>query len=70
MAGVPLYVIGETVGHSTPQMTKRYSHLCPEKKHQSVDLIAQVFSTGTVKETEKLPGSKGKKNAQSKAAES
>lgn len=70
MAGVPLYVIGETVGHSSPQMTKRYSHLCPEKKHQSVDLIAQVFSAGTAKETEKLPGGKGTRKIPGNTSES
>lgn len=29
MSGTPLYVIGEMVGHSSTEMTKRYSHLCP-----------------------------------------
>ena len=53
MAGVPLYVIGEMVGHNSPQMTKRYSHLCPDKKHQTVSLIDQVFSTGTATATER-----------------
>ena len=53
MAGVPLYVIGEMVGHSSPQMTKRYSHLCPDKKHQTVNLIDQMFSAGKATETEK-----------------
>ena len=63
MAGVSLYVIGEMVGHSSPQMTKRYSHLCPDKKHQTVSLIDQVFSSGKVTETEKRTPSTPKKKA-------
>lgn len=53
MDGVPLYVIGEMVGHSSTQMTKRYSHLCPDKKHQTVSVIDRMFSEGKATETEK-----------------
>lgn len=53
MEGVPLYVIGEMVGHSSPDMTKRYSHLCPDKKSQTVNLIQGIFANGKVTETEK-----------------
>lgn len=53
--GVPLYVIGEMVGHSSPDMTKRYSHLCPDKKIQTVNLVQGVFAKGTAAETSKLP---------------
>lgn len=37
--GVPLYVIGELLGHKTLEMTKRYSHLCPDAKHAAVGAI-------------------------------
>ncbi len=37
--GVPLYVIGELLGHKTLEMTKRYSHLCPDVKQGAVALI-------------------------------
>ena len=53
MEGVPLYVIGEMVGHSSPDMTKRYSHLCPDKRSQTADLVQGIFSRGEAKETEK-----------------
>jgi len=53
MEGVPLYVIGEMVGHSSPDMTKRYSHLCPDKKTQTVNLVQGIFASGTATETEK-----------------
>lgn len=53
MDGVPLYVIGEMVGHSSTQMTKRYSHLCPDKKHQTVSVIDRMFSEGKATETKK-----------------
>ena len=52
--GVPLYVIGEMVGHSSTEMTKRYSHLCPDKRNQTVNLIQGMFAKGKVTETEKL----------------
>lgn len=61
--GVPLYVIGEMVGHSSPDMTKRYSHLCPDKKSQTVTLVQGIFERGQVTETEKriIPRSVKKK---------
>jgi site-specific recombinase XerD len=54
MEGVPLYVIGEMVGHSSLDMTKRYSHLCPDKRNQTADLVQGIFSRGKATETEKL----------------
>ena len=53
MEGVPLYVIGEMVGHSSPDMTKRYAHLCPDKKSQTVNLVQGIFSKGQATETVK-----------------
>ena len=41
------------VGHSSPDMTKRYSHLCPDKKSQTVNLVQVIFASGTATETEK-----------------
>lgn len=38
--GFPLLVIAELMGHSTLEMTKRYSHLCPEQKQQAVNAIS------------------------------
>lgn len=37
--GVPLYVIGELLGHKTLEMTKRYSHLCPDAKKAAINVI-------------------------------
>ena len=53
--GVPLYVIGEMVGHSSMEMTKRYSHLCPDKRNQTVNIVQSMFAKGQATETEKLP---------------
>ncbi len=39
--GATLFEIGEVLGHSSPEMTKRYSHLCVERK---ADLINRVMS--------------------------
>jgi len=55
MEGVPLYVIGEMVGHKSPEMTKRYSHLCPDKRIQTVNVVQAMFAQGTATETTKLP---------------
>jgi len=55
MEGVPLYVIGEMVGHKSPEMTKRYSHLCPDKRVQTVNVVQAMFAQGTATETTKLP---------------
>lgn len=43
MAGVPLFTIGELVGHNTTQMTKRYSHLCPDTKHDAASKIGEIM---------------------------
>ena len=53
--GKPLNLIGEMVGHATTQMTKRYAHLCPDKKKQTVSVIEEVFSTGKATAVEKVP---------------
>jgi integrase len=37
MNGTSLYITGELLGHKTPAMTKRYSHLVPETLKKTVD---------------------------------
>lgn len=49
MAGVPLFTIGELVGHNTTQMTKRYSHLCPDTKHDAASKIGEIMRAGATK---------------------
>lgn len=44
MRGVPLYVIGELVGHTTTQMTKRYAHLCPSTAKSASRCIETVLN--------------------------
>lgn len=39
MAGVPIKVVGEILGHATVSMTERYSHLLPEHKLRAVDML-------------------------------
>jgi integrase len=41
MAGVDLYTVKELMGHSTVQMTERYSHLAPEHKAKAVELLVR-----------------------------
>ncbi len=44
LSGVELYVIAELLGHSTLEMTRRYSHLAPGKKQTAVDHIDRLFN--------------------------
>lgn len=42
-SGVPLFTIGELVGHNSVQMTKRYSHLCPDSKQEAAAKIGALM---------------------------
>jgi integrase len=50
MSGVPLFTIGELVGHSSTQMTKRYSHLCPDT---TLDAAAKIGEMMRIQEAKK-----------------
>jgi len=39
ISGVPLFTIGELVGHRSVEMTKRYSHLCPDARQEAAARI-------------------------------
>lgn len=41
--GVPLYTVGELVGHSSIEMTKRYAHLCPDAKRTALQHVAATL---------------------------
>lgn len=43
-AGVPLYNIGELMGHAEEETTRRYAHLCPTKQRRSAAVIEAVFN--------------------------
>lgn len=40
--GVPLYTIAELMGHSTLEMTKRYSKLSPDTKRDALSLLPNI----------------------------
>jgi integrase len=44
MQGVDLYVVGQLLGHKTPQMTKRYAHLSPHYMAGAVKKLDGVFA--------------------------
>lgn len=41
--GVPLYTIGELVGHSSVEMTKRYAKLSPDSKREALKYIGETL---------------------------
>ena len=41
--GIPLFTIGELVGHSSVEMTKRYSHLCPDTARSAAEKIGPML---------------------------
>ncbi|MDL2279035.1 site-specific integrase [Desulfovibrio sp. OttesenSCG-928-G11] len=43
ISGVPLFTIGELVGHSSVEMTRRYSHLCPDAKQEAASRIGGLM---------------------------
>ena len=43
MSGASLYITGELLGHKTPTMTKKYSHLVPDTLKKAID---NAFSKG------------------------
>lgn len=51
IAGVPLFTIGELVGHSSVEMTKRYSHLCPDAKQEAAAKIGALLAEAREKRT-------------------
>ena len=44
MGGVSLLAIGTILGHKTPSMTKRYSHLSPEHLQGAVAVIDRAMN--------------------------
>jgi integrase len=48
-AGVPLYTIGELVGHRSVEMTRRYSHLCPDAKQAAAAKIGPLMQAAREK---------------------
>jgi integrase len=43
MQGVPISEIGELLGHSDLEMTRRYAHLAPERKRMAIGSMEKVF---------------------------
>lgn len=43
IAGEPILLIAELMGHSSLEMTKRYSHLCPDQKKAAVGGVSKIF---------------------------
>ena len=45
MSGVDLNTVRELMGHKSPQMTLRYSHLSPSHKKRAVDVLSKRMDT-------------------------
>jgi integrase len=46
MAGIPLYMVGKTLGHKTAVMTQRYAHLAPESHRSVFEAVANAQKNG------------------------
>lgn len=44
--GIPLYTVGELLGHSSTEMTQRYSHLAPDNLRAAVEVFEQILREG------------------------
>lgn len=44
MQGVSLYVVKALLGHSSIDVTERYAHLAPDKKHEAVNVLDRLQS--------------------------
>jgi len=42
--GQSIYLVGTLLGHSSPEMTKRYAHLAPETQRAAVEAIENYFN--------------------------
>lgn len=49
MAGIPLYIVGKTLGHKTAAMTQRYAHLAPESHRSAFEAVANGSIEGNGK---------------------
>lgn len=47
MAGIPLYVVGKSLGHKTAVMTQRYAHLAPNSHRTAFEAVANAHANGT-----------------------
>jgi hypothetical protein len=50
MGGLPLATVAKYVGHSTVQMTMRYSHLVPFVNHAAADMMDAYYGEDTIME--------------------
>ena len=57
MSGVPLFTIGELVGHSSVEMTKRYCNLCPDAKQEAAARIGPLLRKAREKQEKTTNGS-------------
>jgi integrase len=49
MQGIPLYTVQKLLGHRTPAMTERYSHLAPDHMREAIKGLEEAMATVTTK---------------------
>lgn len=52
MRGVDMLTVSELLGHSSVEMTKRYSHLCPKHMGRSVKVLDGLIDTNLIHSTQ------------------
>jgi integrase len=52
MAGVPIKIVQEILGHSSLQMVLRYAHVTPEARGEAVDLLEKRLEAERAKQVD------------------
>jgi integrase len=53
MAGIPLFVIGQALGHRTSVMTQRYAHLSPDSQRAAFEAVSRFAEQAKEAEAQK-----------------
>ena len=49
-SGESIYVVQDLLGHSSPRMTQRYSHLAPQIRRRAADVVGQLVEAAATRD--------------------